>query len=164
MDKKTLESLVPLYFVYLAGGLLRGRTRLQKLTFVFQMKSKESVDYEFRKDLYGPCSYKLYSIVDKLVALGFIDEETHRTQSGNSVIYYRLNQIGRSMINSAIREGEMPKQLKAIAKKVFNDYGDSSMLDLIKRVYAEYPDWTENSIFFDQWQRHRENTPENEAS
>jgi uncharacterized protein YwgA len=150
MPNKPLESLIPLYFVYLAGGLLKGRTRLQKLTFLTQMKSNEGVNYDFRKDLYGPCSYKLYTIIDGLVGLGFVDEETHRTQSGNSVIHYRLTSIGRSVITTAVGNGELPENIQTITKKIFSDYGDSSMIDLVRRVYAEYPEWTENSIFFDQ--------------
>jgi uncharacterized protein YwgA len=148
MQKRSLESLVPLYFVCLAGGCLRGRTRLQKLIFVMQMKLKGYVDYEFHKDLYGPCSYKLYSIVDNLVTLGFMDSETHRTQSGNSVIYYKLSPIGRSVITSALEKNEIPRVLQTNAERIFSQYGKSSIIDLVKRVYKEYPEWTEKSIFF----------------
>jgi len=148
LEKKSLESLVPLYFVYLAGGLLRGRTRLQKLTFVTQMKLDGYFDYKFHKDLYGPCSYKLYTIVDNLVTLGFMDSETHQTKSGNSVICYKLTPMGRSVVKSAIRNKEIPKPLQTNTKKIFSEYGNSSMIDLIRRVYKEYPDWTEKSIFF----------------
>jgi hypothetical protein len=150
LEQKSLEGLVPLYLVYLSKGLLRGRTRLQKLIFLVQMKLPGYVNYEYRKDLYGPCSYKLFSILDNLVNLGFLESETHRTNSGNSVVCYRLNPIGRSMIMSAIRNKEIPKSLQVKTKEIFADYGDTSMIDLIKRVYAEYPDWTENSIFFEQ--------------
>jgi len=146
-QKRLLESLVPLYFVYLAGGLLRGRTRLQKLTFLTQMKLKGYVDYEFRKDLYGPCSYKLYSIVDNLVTIGLMDSESHRTPSGNSVIYYRLNPSGRSMVTFALKNRGIPRPLQLKTKKIFLEYGSTSIIDLIKRVYKEYPEWTEKSIF-----------------
>ena len=145
--KKLLESLIPLYFVYLAGGLLKGRTRLQKLTFLTQMKLKGYVDYEFHKDLYGPCSYRLYSIVDHLVAMGLMDRETHRTPSGNSVIHYRLTPSGRSLVAFALKERKIPKHLQLKTKEIFSDYGSTSIIDLIKRVYTEYPEWTEKSIF-----------------
>lgn len=146
--KKLLESLIPLYFVYLAGGVLKGRTRLQKLTFLTQMKLKGHVDYDFHKDLYGPCSYRLYSIVDNLVAMGLLNRETHRTASGNSVIHYRITRNGRSFVTFALEKRKIPKRLRLKTKKIFSDYGNASMINLIKRIYTEYPEWAEKSIFF----------------
>lgn len=146
--KKLLESLIPLYFVYLAGGLLKGRTRLQKLTFLIQMKLKGYVDYEFHKDLYGPCSYRLYSIVDHLEALGLLERETHRTPSGNSVIHYKLTKNGRSLVAFALNKRKIPKRLRLKTQEIFSEYGSESIIDLVKRVYGEYPEWTEKSVFF----------------
>lgn len=145
---RSVESLFPLYLIYLSKGSLRGRTRLQKLAFIIQMKNPEFFDYEFQKDLYGPCSYKLFSIVDNLVSLGFLDSKTHQTASGNSVISYSLNPMGKSAVISAIRNKEIPKLLQLKSKKILKEYGNTSLIDLINRVYDEYPDWTENSIFF----------------
>lgn len=154
--QKSLETIVPLYLVYLSEGSLRGRTRLQKLVFLVQMKTSNFLEYDFKKDLYGPCSYKLFKIVDNLVSLGLLDMKTQKTKAGNSVISYSLNPLGRSMVQSAIRNKEIPKPLRMKTKKIFQLYGSNSLVELVKRVYDEYPDWTENSIFF-QTDRNRPN-------
>jgi uncharacterized protein YwgA len=148
--QRSLESIVPLYLVYLSDGTFRGRTRLQKLTFLIQKKTQNYVEYDFKKDIYGPCSYKLFNIIDNLVTLGLLQIKTQKTSAGNSVVTYLLSPLGRSVVQSSIRNNEIPSQLRIKAKKIFKEYGSDSLIELVKRVYDEYPAWTVNSIFFEK--------------
>ena len=141
-----LESVIPLYFIYLSNCLLKGRTRLQKLVFLFQMKSGINVDYQFEKGYYGPVSYKLYSIADNLVRMGLLSKEKHRTPSGNVVIYYELTSSGKSLANFASERKILSEKIHKIMEKIYQEYGTLPLIELINKVYEEFPEWAEKSV------------------
>jgi len=140
-----LQTVIPLYFVYLSNCLLKGRTRLQKLTFLFQMKSGVEVDYQFEKGHYGPCSYKLYSIIDNLSTMGLLSEKKERTPSGNVVVYYELTPSGKSLLNFADERKILTATIRKSMERIYEEYGTLPIIDLVRRVYTEFPEWTEKS-------------------
>lgn len=66
----------------------------------------------------------------------------------NSVIHYMLTKNGRSLVAFALNKRKIPKRLRLKTNEIFSDYGSESIIDLVKRVYDEYPEWTEKSVFF----------------
>lgn len=141
-----LESLIPLYFIYLSNYILKGRTRLQKLVFLFQMRSDIKMDYQFEKGYYGPVSYKLYSIADNLVTMGLLSEEKRRTPSGNVVVYYELTPSGKSLLDFASKRKILSTEAHANMKRIYDEYGTLPIRELIQEVYEEFPEWAEKSV------------------
>jgi len=141
------ESLIPLYFIYLSKRPLRGRTKLQKLVFLLQMKTGIGVDYQFAKGYYGPYSFKLHLILDSLKSMGFVHEKSETTSSGNTVIQYQLSPSGKSFVTFACEKGRLPLKIRESIEKIHKEYGILSLIELINRVYEEFPEWAENSIF-----------------
>ena len=147
MSKKnpTLEAVIPLYMVSLSRGYLRGRTKLQKIVFLIQDKLATILDYKFQKGYYGPYSYKLRSIVDELVALGFLDENVETTASGNDMVCYQITDSGQALLRHWLSQNILPQRAQRRINDVYDKYGRLPLPLLIRRVYKEYPEWTEKS-------------------
>jgi uncharacterized protein YwgA len=148
MSKKPhgLKAVIPLYIVYLSRGCLRGRTKLQKIVFLIQDKTARIWDYEFQKGYYGPYSYKLRSIVDELVTLGFLDEIVETTASGNDMICYQITDSGQTLLKHWLDQNVLPKEARQRIDRIYDKYGRLPLPLLIKKVYKEYPEWTEKSV------------------
>jgi len=101
------------------------------------MKTGTDVNYQFDKGYYGPYSFKLHLILDSLKSMGFVHEKSETTPSGNVVVQYQLTPSGKSFIAFACENIE----------KIHKEYGILSLIELINRVYEEFPEWTEKSIF-----------------
>jgi hypothetical protein len=140
-----LDAAIPLYTVSLSQGYLRGRTRLQKIVFLIQDKLGGIVDYEFQKSYYGPYSYKLRSIVDELIALGFLDEIVETTVSGNNMMCYQITASGQVSLSHWLDQNILPQQVRRRIDFIYDKYGSLPLPLLVKRVYKEYPEWTEKS-------------------
>lgn len=136
------ELVVPLYLIYLSGGALRGRTRLQKMVFLSQQALKNKVDYNFRKAPFGPCSYDLYSVIENLVSMGFVSEHTDTTPSGNEVIIYELTDEGREFLDYSLNKNFGGGASKAI-EKVHEEYGGMPYVTLLNKVHKDYPEYVE---------------------
>lgn len=147
MSKKnpTLEALVPLYIVSLSEGCLKGRTRLQKIIFLVQDKLAKIVDYEFQKAYYGPYSYKLCSIVDELASLGVLEEVVETTASGHDMICYQMTKSGQALLRHWLNQNMLSQRAKKGIDNIFDEYGRIPLPLLVRRVYREYPEWTEKS-------------------
>lgn len=147
MSKKnpTLEAVIPLYIVSLSRGFLKSRTRLQKIVFLIQDNLASILHYEFQKGYYGPYSYKLRSIVDELVALGLVNETVEITASGNDMVCYQMTDSGRALLRHWLGSKILPQRVQRKIDNIFNRYGNIPLPLLIRRVYKEYPEWTEKS-------------------
>ena len=100
-EKNLTLSIVPLYLIELAGGKLRGRTRLQKLVFLAQKHLKDQIDYKFTKGWYGPVSYTLMDLVQTMAAIGMVEEHIDKTAAGFNVTEYRLTRDGKELVDFA---------------------------------------------------------------
>jgi len=141
----TLEAVIPLYAVSLSRGYLKGRTRLQKILFLIQDKLATVLDYEFKKGYYGPYSYKLRSIVDELVALGFLDEIVETTASGNDMVCYQITDSGQALLTHWLGQNILPQTARRRIDDIYDKYGTLPLPLLVRRIYKEYPEWTEKS-------------------
>ena len=142
-EEPQLEVLLPLYLVHLAGGKLRGRTRMQKLAFLAQQALKGAVNYNFRPAPFGPLSYDLYSTLEKLCDMGFVEESSLTTNSGNEVVVYELTEGGRDFLEFSIGNDKMDVTIKQTIDRMFNKYGEMPHVDLLDMVHGEYPEYVE---------------------
>lgn len=145
MKAPLVESLIPLYFVQLSGGVLKGETRVQKLTFVTQNKLQH-VDYNFEKAWYGPFSAKLSGIMRNLASLGLLEIKTGRTRAGYSVTEYSLTSDGKTWLKYALQRKILHERLTQKLHETYNEYGRLKLTDLLKKVYTEYPEWVAKSV------------------
>ena len=111
------------------------------------MKTKTPIDYKYKKGDYGPFSYKLYIILENLVSVGLLIEKKETTPVGNEVTIYKLTEAGKSLIDFACKTGLLTQNIRQNLEQIFKEYGTLPLIDLIAKVYKEYPKWTEKSIF-----------------
>jgi len=141
-----VESLIPLYLVQLSGGTLKGGTRLQKLAFIAQSRLRAQVDYGFVKAWYGPFSPRLSNILHNLASLGLLEIRTGKTPAGYGLTEYRLTSEGKSLLKYALQNRILHRRLMKALQETYDQYGKLGLLDLLKKVYAEYPEWVAKSV------------------
>ena len=118
---------------------------MQKIVFLIQEKVPTILDYDFQKGYYGPYSYKLRSIVDELVTLGFLDEIVETTASGNDMICYKITDSGKVLLAHWLGQNILPQRARRKIDTIYRKYGRLPLPLLVKKVYKEYPEWTEKS-------------------
>ena len=138
-------GILPLYLVHLAGGTLKGRTRLQKLVFLAQKKANDQIDYEFTSGWYGPVSYRLMELIQSMSGMGLIKERIGTTAAGFTVAEYHLTKQGKELVGFALSKGIIPNRLRSKVKEAFEEYGHLPFMKLLDRVHKEYPDWVERN-------------------
>lgn len=141
--RNLIHSLIPLYLLHLAGGKLKGRTRLQKLVFLAQKKMHDEVDFEFVKGWYGPVSYKLMEVMRNLTDTGLINERTGETKAGFEVVEYQLTKAGQDFVDLALNKHMIPPRIRPRVQEAFKEYGELPFIKMLDKVHADYPEWVE---------------------
>lgn len=149
------KRLIPLALAYVGDEEpIDGRTRLQKMVFVVQQELAESDDlredqlYEFFAYDYGPFSKELAEDIDRMIDDGLLDEEDiEYDDEGNIKYLYTLESQGRSTVKREIAAREVDEVIETARriKRRFNE--ELSLPEVIDEVYAEYPEYAENSIY-----------------
>jgi len=132
---------------------VEGRTRLQKLVFLMEQEldevpaaSLDSPDYNFIPYDYGPFSKELYDDLDSLEEAGFIDVEEEPMADGKVKYIYRLTRQGQSWVQNQLADSSAG-EAHSLAENLASEYNDMLLSDLIDEVYAEYPEYAENSVW-----------------
>jgi len=125
-----------------------GRTRLDKLLFLVQMRAVVELrigiatdDYHFRSWWFGPFTEE---IIDDLVALQTVgmvevigeDEETQE---------FRISEKGHLALENIRRMNLIPMPLLEQIEKIKSRYNRMNLEDLMRSVYNDYPQFTERS-------------------
>jgi uncharacterized protein YwgA len=120
------------------------RIHIMKALFLIWHRSGRKIkDYfVFEPYLYGPCSFEVYSVLRVLETSGFIVQPPHPRPQW---INYFLTTRGKEEAEKA-KEKASPETLRVI-EKVSNEVSQLSFYELLRKVYAEAPDFTNNSIF-----------------
>jgi len=134
------EAVIPLHIISLSGKHLRGKTRLHKLVFLSQMKSKNKFNFEFSSAPRGPLSSKLNQSLDRFKKLGLVEENRESTQGGNEVILYKLTTDGKKLVEFGTKAYLDSKTIKT-NEEIVKEYGDMSYLDLLDYVHTKYPEY-----------------------
>jgi uncharacterized protein YwgA len=149
------KRLIPLVLAY-AGDEepIEGRTRLQKMVFVMQQELveegvfQEEDLYEFFAYDYGPFSKELAEAIDEMIEVGLLEEETKEyDEEGNLKYLYELQTEGRELAEQELDE-TAPAELLEKAQNLKQRYNDDlSLPEVIDEVYAEYPEYAEDSVY-----------------
>jgi uncharacterized protein YwgA len=135
------------------GSQIDGRTRLQKLVFLLEQNlndtsaaSLDSSDYNFIPYDYGPFSKELYDDLDSLEEHGLIEVEEEPMADGKVKYVYRLTGQGRSWVRGQLADSSADTT-HSLAESLASEYEDMLLSELIDEVYAEYPEYAENSVW-----------------
>jgi|AntRauTorcE11898_2_1112593.scaffolds.fasta_scaffold00141_5 uncharacterized protein YwgA len=149
------KRFIPLALTYLDDEEpIEGRTRLQKMVFVVQQELMESGHlredqlYEFFAYDYGPFSKELAESVDQMIEDGLLDEtEVVYDDEGNVKYIYEIEPDGREVVEreSSLDDIDTVVQKAHQIKQRFND--NLSLPEVIDEVYAEYPEYAEESVY-----------------
>jgi len=148
------RKLLPMALLYACDGEeIEGRTRLQKLVFLMEQEIDDEIEqvlqspkYSFVPYDYGPFSRELYDDLDRLEEDGLIEVEEEDTTDGKVKYTYRLTEEGESWVQLQLSE-HSPGAVFQFAEELKGTYNDMLLSDLIDRVYAEYPEYAENSVW-----------------
>lgn len=149
------KRLIPLLLSYVGDEEpIDGRTRLQKMVFVIQQELTESGElderqiYEFFAYDYGPFSKELAESIDRMIEDGLLDEdEVEYDEDGNVKYLYELQPEGQELVEQELDGAEIQNIVRKARgiKQRFNE--DLSLPEVIDNVYAEYPEYAENSVY-----------------
>lgn len=149
------RRLIPLALAYVGGEEpVDGRTRLQKIVFVAQQQLIESGVfhedqlYEFFAYDYGPFSKELAEDIDQMLEADLLDEEeVEYNEEGDVKYLYEVNSDGRKVVEQELDTAETDAVLETVRHLKLRYNEELSLPEVIDEVYAEYPEYAENSVY-----------------
>lgn len=120
---------------------LEGRTYVQKLTFLLQQEA-DTEGFVFEPYDYGPFSRELYSTLDYLIEDDYVTEREEEKENGQIRYCYEAG----PWIEKVFGHGGHD-DLREAARTVFEEYPTDDLGDLLDRVYSEYPEMAQNSVY-----------------
>jgi len=116
---------------------------MKTLFLIWHRSGRKITDYfEFLPYLYGPCSFEVYSILEGLLADGYIVQPGHLMPQW---VNYYLTDKGKKEAAEAEKKAT-PNILKLI-EEVVNEVSQLNFSELLKKVYTESPEFAINSMF-----------------
>jgi len=152
------KELLALLF-YLAGGVIRGATRLQKIVFLVQRELGLG-GFKFTASKYGPWSKELEELVLELAKRGEVTIEEHlfgEPQERPAKVYKAsepLIEQGREIFRNLLRSN--PALALMLHSRV-RVYATLPITYLLAYVYKKYPEYSIQSIIMErvrEWQKH----------
>lgn len=141
-------KLLPLAILYANDQRpVEGVTKMQKLVFMAQRELEELgvTPYKFNPHDYGPFSKGLYDDLDELVKNGYVKQTDEKTAGGNDRQCYKLTDKGERYIEKTLLLGGNAELRSDELEQLKQEYNEMPLLQLLKRVYRQYPDMATNS-------------------
>ena len=116
--------------------------RIQKGMFLFAMESGSPSNevYEFVPYNWGPCCFDIYDDLENLHSDGLIER---RPVPGKGWFKYQITPAGVSLV----KEFNLRKDSQNYLNEVKGIIKHPSFNDLLRKVYAEYPEYATESLF-----------------
>lgn len=120
------------------------RVRVQKAMFLFAQRSQasEAEKYHFQPYHYGPFSFEIYPDLEKLIAEGLIRGEEVPWLSSP---VYSLTGLGREQLEELKKHAPEPRV--GLMRKVREFVTVRNFNDLLRDIYALYPEYAVRSVF-----------------
>lgn len=115
---------------------LRGRSYIQKLTYLLQQETGDDW-YTFDAGDYGPFSRRLYDAVEDLVDRGYVEEREFEDEDGR----YHYHYVSGKGVDTDDEE------LREAARAVFEAYPTDDLTDLLDALYSDHPRMARNSVY-----------------
>ncbi|MEM3065301.1 MAG: hypothetical protein QW177_08005 [Candidatus Nitrosotenuis sp.] len=151
-----VRQVYPLLLAYAEDGYpIKGKTRLQKIIFLFQQEifkeKNKDLGYNFVPYNFGPYSDILQKDVEELVDNEYLKVEAKQGLDGKYIYNYHITDKGRKLAENLLYESKYAKfQLNRPYKllgKIKNDANYGDLDSLLKKVYSEHPEYAKNSIY-----------------
>lgn len=120
---------------------IMGRIKLMKELFVISQIIKPSNFYSFVPYLYGPCSFEVYEDLEILVRNGLV-EVINEYKSGHGT--YSLTEKGVEEAKKLFSDIDENKKKKI--EEIKKELNNLSFIELLKKIYTQYPDYAKNSM------------------
>jgi len=120
--------------------------QLQKALFLLGKKRPSEVGtdfYVFAPYHYGPFCLDIYNDINDMIKIGLV--ETQRAVRGNWK-EYRATAEGRK--EAATIRAALPAEAVSYLARLISWAASLSFSDLVRKIYAAFPEYRENSIFF----------------
>lgn len=123
---------------------IKGKLLFIKEFFVFVKEIKQDLDefFHFIPYRYGPYSFELVSIMDKLINRGLISAITTPVQSGERYDY-RLTQQGIEVARGLYNNVDHDTKIRL--EKLRADGSKMGYFAVLRYVYSRYPEYTVSS-------------------
>lgn len=135
------REMVPLALVD-ALGVVKGKTRFQKLLYLYQSDSRQSRDaknhFPFELYHYGPFSFELESTLDILAGMSLLKVTTSLTPEGHSLYLYQLTREGRQLLRQGRNLGWLSRKTESGLRTVAENYGGMPLRQLVDEAYGRY--------------------------
>lgn len=132
---------------------VEGRTRLQKMLFIFQQEIEDKLNlnltqgYEFQAYDYGPFAPDMYQDLETLIADDLVVEE--KKEFDDRVKYkYRITDEGKEVVKHHLEDSDEFEEFLKEAESLKSQFNSLSLQELIDKVYSKYPKFARNS----KWQ------------
>jgi DNA polymerase len=121
-------------------GLIRDKTRLQKMLFLMQqelVRRGYKAKYAFRPYLFGPYSRELYTDIEWLRMNGLVEVKTDFSGKAGTITDYIITKDGKNRL-TGIAKSQMFKQIDGIAKDMIKKYERMSTAQLVEYVHEQF--------------------------
>ena len=116
---------------------------MKTLFLIWHRSGRKITDYfDFNPYLYGPCSFEVYSVLDSLQADRYIVQPPHTIPQW---VNYYLTERGKKEAEEAVRKAS--REALILIETVVAESSQLSFYELLRKVYAEAPDFAVNSMF-----------------
>jgi len=140
---------------YVAGGVVRGATRIQKTVFLLQQELGVG-SFTFVPSKYGPWSKELADALHELESSGVLNIRGEETAMG-AVTVYRADKSFLDEGREKFRELQKRDPILAIKlSRYARIYASLPLTYLLAYVYRRYPEYTTTSEIAElvnEWQR-----------
>jgi len=147
----SIRQVVPLALLYKSDGYrLEGRTRFQKLAFLVKEEiTRDGIDlYKFIKYDYGPFSKELLDDLEWLEEQGLVEIEKRPTFGGKTRYDHELTDKGVAIFEGLRDSDSDVEKVAEVAEEIVDDYSGLSIRKLLDYIYAEFPEYQENSVYY----------------
>jgi uncharacterized protein YwgA len=131
--------------VYLLGKVW-GRTYLQKFIYLFNREVFDEKLFEYSFYKYGPFSQEINEELAELEIEGLVEERAELTGQLNTAYTYELTDSGKKEADKTFNQKIDAKTREKLIAYV-NRFRSYTPTQLLRFVYAKYPEVAENSEF-----------------
>ena len=129
------------------GGVM-SPVQIQKSLFVFRQEAGDSIGsdfYSFEPYDYGPFDAAIYTDLRGMMSEGHVRRQWNPGRSWKS---YAITGTGRNA--ALVLERHADARLAEFLGRIVEWVGGRSFSDLLRSIYAAYPEFAVNSVFRDQ--------------
>jgi len=137
-------------------GLIRGKTKMQKLLFLVQNELRKQgykAKYAFRPYLYGPYSLGLHTDIEWLRMNDLVKVRTAFDEKVGLMTEFIITEKGKDRLNNLVNYS-LHKSVADTVKLVVEKYDQLNVGELVDFVHKEYPAYDLNQRKKDKKQTH----------